>query len=98
MDKYNPDQLYSWHQHKETDEWHLFKTKSSIDSLTGAKKCYIIDTTSVCGNVVFNDTKKSTSASASCIKENTARMYAASSLKRSACGNCVANLYSSIED
>ncbi|TGM35689.1 hypothetical protein EHQ75_15990 [Leptospira levettii] len=99
MDNYNPKQLYTWYKHENTEEWHLFKTVLNPKKLsTGEIRlfCTRIEEESVCEQMDFSDAA-SDRLSKVCVREDGARMQAAEILKRTACGNCVATLYSTQE-
>lgn len=93
-DDYNPKQLYTWYRNKETEEWHLFKTKIETRGVTEQKVCKPEEKESVCSFVNISEADKVYSVK--CVNEDKARMQAAEFLKRQACGVCVSTLYGSI--
>lgn len=99
MDDYNPKQLYTWYQHEDTEEWHLFKTKKIVQINTSTRlpkvTCSIENNQSACNAIDIKDT--TFVLKEKCVREDAARMQAAEILKRTACGNCVSTLYASID-
>lgn len=92
METYDPDQLYTWLQHRDTEEWHLFKSKNFVDRKTFTKNCHIDAIESMCSLMKANEV--AFELKEKCVKEDRARMQAAEILKRDACGRCVSTLYS----
>ncbi|MCW7479351.1 hypothetical protein ND856_18775 [Leptospira bandrabouensis] len=80
--------------HKDTKEWHLFKTKIETRGSTGGIICKVEMDESVCS--LMNYKKAIRVLKRKCVNEENARLQAANILKRDACGTCVSTLYGSI--